>query len=745
MQKKTTRPAVILLTSLLSLSSALLLSLSGCGGGGGGGSNPPPPPGTSLARFAYVTNQDDSTVSVFIADNTSGQLRHHGYVQTGSGPTSLTIDPSGQFAYTTNNGGSDISLFTIDSLSGELTSAICDTGTSSLNCGSGSGVPTSMVFEPNGLHAYVANNSTSVISTFDKDPSTGALTANPTQFLVSTDGANPLKLMIDPNGSFLYATYQGDGGVGVYAISATDGTIQAVAGSPVASGGTAAVDIAITPDGQYAYVANSTGEIGAFTIDASGVLVANGSTLSVAGTTPQALAVDSSGQWLYMLSKTTPGSISVFQIQSDGTLSQINCGSTQNCATGDLPTSIAIDTTGQFVSVTNGGDDTLSLFSINQTSGQLTALRGLASRYAPSALAYYSDTAAATVTPRFAYVAHESSNNISAFSINASSGALSAVGTPIATGSIPSSVAASPSGRFVYVANSGQYSVSAYTANSASGALTEITGSPFTTQSGPQSVAVDPSGRFLYVANRSSINGSTAFTINASTGALTEMAGSPFATGNGPYAITVDPTGRFAYVANQTSGSVTDTISAYTIDPTTGALSELASSPYTTLKAPSALAVDPTGRFLYAANAALSGGAYHVSAYAIDSTTGGLTELTNSPYSTVSGSPTSVAVDPLGEFFYTSLSTDNIRAYTVNANNGDLGFISSYQLVTGVDPQSIAIDPSGRFVYTANWTSADVSTFSINASSGALTQISGSPFTTGGSGPISITTTGTVQ
>ncbi|MEJ2591501.1 MAG: beta-propeller fold lactonase family protein [Candidatus Thiodiazotropha sp.] len=412
-KKITAKSTATALTALLSLSSALLLALSGCGGGGGG-STPTPPPSTTLARFAYVANHDDNTLSVFIADNTTGQLRHHGYTMTGDGPTSLTLDPSGQFAYTTNDVGSDISLFTIDSLSGELTAADCNLNTGNLDtCSTANGVPSSLVFEPNGLHAYVANNDTSTITTFDKDPATGALTLNPVQPQVTADGLNPLKLMV--HGGFLYATYAGGtGGVGVYEISATDGTIQAVAGSPSPSGGTAAVDIAFTPDGQYAYVANSTGEIGAFTIDASGVLVTNGSVQSVAGTTPQALAIDSSGQWLYMLSRTSPGSISAFQIQSDGTLTQINCGGSQNCATGNLPASIAIDPTGQFVSVTNGGDNTLSLFSINQTSGQLTALRGLASRNAPAAVAYYSDTAAVTVTPRFAYVANASGNSVSA-------------------------------------------------------------------------------------------------------------------------------------------------------------------------------------------------------------------------------------------------------------------------------------------------------------------------------------------
>ena len=49
--------------------------------------------------------------------------------------------------------------------------------------------------------------------------------------------------------------------------------------------------------------------------------------------------------------------------------------------------------------------------------------------------------------------------------------------------------------------------------------------------------------------------------------ALTSV-GPNVAAGGNPFSVTVDPTGRFAYVAN--AGS--DDVSAYTINPTTGAL-----------------------------------------------------------------------------------------------------------------------------------------------------------------------------
>ena len=58
---------------------------------------------------------------------------------------------------------------------------------------------------------------------------------------------------------------------------------------------------------------------------------------------------------------------------------------------------------------------------------------------------------AAPLRAEFAYVANEVSNNVSGYTINPSTGALTAIaGSPFAAGSIPSSVAVHPSGKFAY-------------------------------------------------------------------------------------------------------------------------------------------------------------------------------------------------------------------------------------------------------------------------------------------------------
>jgi YVTN family beta-propeller protein len=147
---------------------------------------------------------------------------------------------------------------------------------------------------------------------------------------------------------------------------------------------------------------------------------------------------------------------------------------------------------------------------------------------------------------RFAYVANFGSDNVSAYTINASTGVLTEIdqngataGTAVAAGSHPFSISIDPSGKFAYVANLDSDTVSAYTINATTGALTSV-GADVAAGDGPFIVTVDPSGQFAYVGNSYSNTVST-YTINATTGVLTPV-GSSVASGNGPRSITISGT-----------------------------------------------------------------------------------------------------------------------------------------------------------------------------------------------------------
>ena len=329
----------------------------------------------------------------------------------------------------------------------------------------------------------------------------------------------------------------------------------------------------------------------------------------------------------------------------------------------------------------------------------------------------------------FAYVTDRAAGNILTYIVNAATGALSRVGTPVAAES-PYAIAVRPGDDFLYVLYSGVNAtpgnVRAYGINAITGDIAGA-GEPVNTGLDARSIAIDPSGRFLYVANYGS-NTISAYTINSRTGALTSS-GVPVATGSAPTCVAVDPAGRFAYVAN--SGA--NTVSTYSINSSTGVLTSVG-VPVPTLSNPSCIVVEPRGWFAYVVNS----GSSNISSYAVNATTGGLTSI-GPPVPTGGLSPRFINVDPDGKFIYaTNFGSASVSAYTLIQNNGVL-LPAGGPVAAGAIASSVIVDPTGRFVYVTNTGAGTVSSYRIDTGTGALTAIG--PNVAAGTEPTAIAAT----
>jgi trimeric autotransporter adhesin len=343
-----------------------------------------------------------------------------------------------------------------------------------------------------------------------------------------------------------------------------------------------------------------------------------------------------------------------------------------------------------FAFAVNQGPKTVSAFTVNTTTGVLTAVAGAGSVTGAGA-----DPVGASVdsTGRFVYVPNFSSGNLSAYTINAASGALTAIDANtalagvqnFATGTNPAGVAIDPTGKFVYVTNFGAGTVSAYSINQTTGFLTSV-GAAVAAGTNPNFVSIDPTGKFVYVANYGASSVS-AYTINQTTGALTSV-GAAVAAGTNPGFVSIDPTGKFAYVSNFGSSNV----SAYSINQTTGALT-VAAAALATGTNPRSVNVDPSGKFVYTANI----GSNNVSAYSINQTTGALTALAGAggTVATETG-PTSISFDPDGKFAYVAnIASSSVTVYTINAVSGVLTAVAGAagRVATG-DPRFFVVGPN---------------------------------------------------
>jgi 6-phosphogluconolactonase len=76
-------------------------------------------------------------------------------------------------------------------------------------------------------------------------------------------------------------------------------------------------------------------------------------------------------------------------------------------------------------------------------------------------------------------------------------------------------------------------------------------------------------------------------------------------------------------------------------------------------------------------------------------------------------------------------SNRNVSGYTIDSTTGALTPITGSPFAAGTNPGSVAVDPSGKFAYVANEGGNNVSGYTIDPVTGALTPITGSPFAAG--------------
>jgi 6-phosphogluconolactonase len=188
----------------------------------------------------------------------------------------------------------------------------------------------------------------------------------------------------------------------------------------------------------------------------------------------------------------------------------------------------------------------------------------------------------------------------------------------------------------------------------------------------PTAIAVSGSGSALYVtAYDSSTSPTTGYVFSfaiGSGGALTPLGST--AVGVQPSAVATDPTGKFVYVTDFVQG----VINGLVVEPN-GQLGFIAGGPFQAGDQPSSIAVDPGGGYAFVANS-------------LDST---------------------------------------ITAYTLDSNSGVLAPAASY--ATGTQPVALIIDPSTHhYVYTANYLGGTVSGFMLTTTDGPLVLTQNSPY-----------------
>jgi 6-phosphogluconolactonase (cycloisomerase 2 family) len=409
----------------------------------------------------------------------------------------------------------------------------------------------------------------------------GTLTINPA--LLSVTAANASRLFGTPNPPFsgiIAGIKNGD------SITATYSTT-AIATSPAGT-------YPITPT-----LVDPAGKLGNYTV------TSNNGTLTVnAAPTANFLFVNNQAA--------TGNSIAGYSVAVDGTLTAL-AGSP--VATGGLGANaacssvnrLALSAGNNLLFVSNGGDQTISAFLIDPTSGALTAAAG--SPFASGLTLDACSGISLSATPDGRFLMASSNGQIKTFSI-AAAGTLTALSTSSNPVVPNASMKISANGQLLAVSNGA--SVYVFSINP-DGSLTAVAGSPFA-EAGTGSLAgldFSSASGLLFGAEASATAAfADAWTIGAN-GALSSVAGSPFSTtAINSNVVLLSPNDSFLFASNQGSNSVT----SYGVNAG-GSLNSIGSfGSAASLHAPVGMATDRSGSMLYVADDTFGVAVFRISA-----------------------------------------------------------------------------------------------------------------------------------
>ena len=312
----------------------------------------------------------------------------------------------------------------------------------------------------------------------------------------------------------------------------------------------------------------------------------------------------------FVYATTNAGEILTFQANSSGALGTPTI--MQGAANSPY---LAAPIGGSAVYASDFDNNVIDGFAVNETNGMLTAIMG-----SPFSLgASTGDPAGIANFGNCLYVG-DTNGTVVAFNVSSDGGLTAAAGSPYSAGFAPVNLIAYNPGNFsvLYAADFTGGGIWGFTIDS-NCALTPVPGSPFATPANSSPAAITVNWTTVYVA-LSGLNEIAAYSVNES-GALVPVPGSPFAAGRGPASLLAYNT--FLYALN----GLDHTISAYSVDQSTGILTEIGGSPFPAGTAFGGL-INGNGGVFYAPDSQ----ANSILAFSVNASTGSLAPLSGSPF-----------------------------------------------------------------------------------------------------------------
>lgn len=313
-----------------------------------------------------------------------------------------------------------------------------------------------MTEAPPHVVAYVSGYSAN-IAWFDLDPVTGALAPVST---VASFAASPSFLAMTQ--THLYAAAESGNRVGAYSIDQRTGALTFI--NDVSSSGNGPAHVSVDTTGAHAFVANyGSGTIAVLPVRGDGGLMPASQTLN-AGANAHQIIADPSNAFVLVPCK---GDDWIAQYTfASGTLTA-NATPHATTANNAGPRHLAFAPGAQHAYLINENNSTLTAFTFS--AGRLTELQTLSSRAANPAGANTGAEIAVHPSGNFVYVSNRGDNDIGVFRVAPATGTLALVGHVPTGGMTPRSFALDPTGAWLFAANQNSDSIVAYSIDGATG------------------------------------------------------------------------------------------------------------------------------------------------------------------------------------------------------------------------------------------------------------------------------------
>lgn len=601
-------------------------------------------------------------------------------------------------------------------------------------------------FSPSGLFVAAISSDDNLVRVYSFNPDTGTLSLAST----ALTGSDPRALSWSPNGQWIAIANFGSDTITLYEVDPASGQLSALTdpyGNDVdASAGTygetteiacgvGPIDLSYSPNGSYLTVVNNgSDELAIFRVngltgqltklsDEYGQDISN---VSV-GSAPVSLSYHLFGQFV-AIANSGDNTLSLFRVNpANGQFNPVtNISGVDNSivATGSSPQDVAYSANGQFLGVVNTGDNTISMFSVNPQTGELTSINTYPTGSSPSGLHFSGND-------RYLSVSNQGDSSVRVYYVDLVSGELSMLsstesGGDFSTGDMPKALHYAPTSQFLVSANQSGGDISVFRVlDNTTGRLTrvlssEADGNYSSNSTGTHGVSYSKDGRFL-LASHTNDDDIAFFSVMRDTGRVVKI---PSGEADGNYTVGIatpnndfSPNGRFVTVAQSAAGRM----ATFEIDQSTGLLT-LVDSALTGSFDLHFVRYSPNGQFV----AGGFGVGDDVVVFRANQETGALTRVIgpngNGNFSSGGTRTLSVDFSPCGKFLAVgNVNSNNVSIFSVDQGTGYLNLIQT--IASGTQPTFVSYSRDGRFLASTNAGQSDVTLFSINPTTGIVTKI----------------------